>query len=145
MSDDCSAGNCTTPSSRTYRCPANGREYRSVSVRTVMHHVQQAWRRVQRGGNYYFCEDPDCEVVYFAGDDSVILKSGVRTSIGVKIDSADAPICYCFGVTKADALANPGIKRFVMEQTKHGVCSCETSNPSGRCCLKNFPGPVLPE
>jgi hypothetical protein len=110
-----------------------------------LHHVQQAWRRAEEHRNYYFCEDPDCEVVYFTSDDSVILKSEVRTSIGVKVQSAAAPICYCFGITRADALADPGIKRFVMKQTKHGVCSCETSNPSGQCCLKDFPGHDLSE
>ena len=145
MSDNCSAGNCKTSSSHKHRCPANGREYRNVPVRTVLHHVQQAWRRAEPGRNYYFCEDPDCEVVYFASDDSVILKSEVRTTIGVKAHSSASLICYCFGVTEADALANPDTKRFVVEQTKRGVCSCETSNPSGRCCLKDFPGSVRPK
>jgi hypothetical protein len=30
----------------------------------------------------------------------------------------------------------------VMAQTKAGLCSCDTSNPSGRCCLKDFPKPT---
>ena len=42
---------------------------------------------------------------------------------------------------------NPSMKRGrfllldgrIVEQTKNARCSCETSNPSGRCCLKVFP------
>jgi hypothetical protein len=48
-------------------------------------------------------------------------------------------LCYCFGVTKADARSDPGIKKFVMAQTKLGLCACEMRNPSGRCCLPDFP------
>ena len=48
-------------------------------------------------------------------------------------------LCYCFGVSRADFDRNPGTKDFVTAQTKAGLCACETSNPSGRCCLKDFP------
>jgi len=48
-------------------------------------------------------------------------------------------LCYCFGVSSADFERNPATRDFVMAQTKANLCSCETSNPSGRCCLKDFP------
>ena len=88
---------------------------------------------------YFFCDDPNCDVVYFGEDKSVILKSQLRTKVGLKEATEDALLCYCFGVTKADGLSNPSIKNFVSAETKQGLCSCETSNPSGRCCLKDFP------
>jgi hypothetical protein len=91
------------------------------------------------GLRYFFCADPECDVVYFADDDSIITKSQLRTTVGVKESSNDTPACYCFGVTKADAISDPGIREYVMHQTKHAQCSCDVSNPSGRCCLKDFP------
>lgn len=139
MSDCCASETCSTSRPRKRRCPANGVKYHSVAEKTVLHHVKEAWRLSRDGRIFYFCEDPDCDVVYFANDDSVIQKSGVRTDIGTKSRSADAPVCYCFGVTKADAEANTEIRKFVVAETKRGICSCETSNPSGRCCLKAFP------
>lgn len=59
--------------------------------------------------------------------------------IGVKEASDDTLLCYCFGVSKKDFQSDLAIREFVVGQTKAGLCSCETSNPSGRCCLKNFP------
>lgn len=139
MADCCSPSDGKTSPPARRRCPANGREYAEVPARTVAHHVRQAWRRDDRGRRYFFCDDPACEVVYFADDDSVILQSQLRTAVGAKQTAADALVCYCFGITRADALNDPGARDFVLAQTKLGRCACDTRNPSGRCCLKNFP------
>ncbi len=87
---------------------------------------------------YYFCGEPSCDVAYFGDDNSVILKSQLRTRIGVKEQSGDCLLCYCFGVSKSDFARDPAARDFVVKQTKAGLCSCDTSNPSGRCCLKDF-------
>jgi hypothetical protein len=42
-------------------------------------------------------------------------------------------------VSKTDYLDNPGTREFVVEQTKLKHCACEVQNPSGKCCLKDFP------
>ena len=84
---------------------------------------------------YFFCDDPGCDVVYFGQDDTVICRPQLRTPV----KNASALLCYCFGVTLDDASQNPEIRDFVVEKTRQGLCSCDTSNPSGRCCLKNFP------
>ncbi len=110
-----------------------------MSVRTIAHHIKESWGWVPTAERYYFCDDAECDVAYFGGDDSVILKSQLRTRIGVKEQADDALLCYCFGISKADFERNPATKDFVMAQTKTGLCSCDTSNPSGRCCLKDFP------
>ncbi|WP_414718871.1 putative iron-sulfur cluster-binding metallochaperone [Sulfuricella sp.] len=139
MADCCSSSECKTTRPNRYRCPANGIEYMEVSERTIAHHIKHSWQWDGKGRCYFFCDDPDCDVVYFGDDDSVILKSQLRTKVGAKETSDEAMLCYCFGVTKADALNDPGIRDFVVTQTKLGLCSCDTSNPSGRCCLKSFP------
>jgi hypothetical protein len=93
---------------------------------------------------YYFCDSPLCDVVYFGEDGSVYTIDDLRGAIGQKQTPQNAAhnekvICYCFDVTLADAENDPAAKAFVIQQTKDGGCSCETSNPSGRCCLKDFP------
>jgi len=124
---------------RKYRCPVNGSEYASVASKTILHHINRTWERNLSGKAYYFCSDSDCDVVYFGQDDSVILKNELRTKIGAKETTPDRTVCYCFGVSYATALENKTIVEFVKDKTKQALCSCETSNPSGRCCLKDFP------
>lgn len=101
--------------------------------------AEQLQPSVPTAKQYYFCEDPNCEVVYFGADDSVVSKSRLRMLVGVKEREGNAMLCYCFGVSRADFERMPSIRDFVVGQTKVGYCSCETSNPSGRCCLKDFP------
>lgn len=139
MSDCCSTTDCSASQTQKHRCPVNGVAYREVPSKTISHHIARPWQWDDRGHAYYFCEDPECDVVYFSDDEEVILQSQLRTCVGKKSRSADAPICYCFGVSKADAMADVAIKAFVIEQTKLKNCTCDTSNPSGRCCLKDFP------
>jgi hypothetical protein len=107
-----------------------------------MHHITWAWTWQPTAHRYFFCDDPACEVVYFGDDGSTILKSQLRTQIGLKEMSGDELLCYCFGVTKQDFQSNPATRDFVVAQTKAGQCSCDTSNPTGRCCLKDFPKPA---
>jgi hypothetical protein len=139
MSDCCSSSECKTSHPNKHRCPANEIEYTEVSKRTIAHHIKHSWLWNDKGRRYFFCDDPECDIVYFGDDDSVIMKSQLRTKVGAKEASDSTMLCYCFGVTKADALNDPSIRDFVVTKTKLGLCSCDTSNPSGRCCLKNFP------
>jgi len=138
MNNCCPTSNNKTPTSK-HHCPVDGKAYAQISIRTILHHLKTSWSWHGKQQNYYFCNNPDCDIVYFGEDDSVIYKSELRTLVGIKEDSIDAPLCYCFGVSKADARRDPAAKEFVVQQTKAKLCTCETSNPSGRCCLKDFP------
>ena len=120
-------------------CPVNGRGCLEVSERTILHHIKDEWHGRLTSSRYFFCDDPECDVVYFGEDGSTILKSQLRTRIGLKENSPEALLCYCFGVRKGDLHEYPSLRAFVVAQTKAGLCSCDTSNPSGRCCLKDFP------
>ncbi|MFK5983847.1 MAG: hypothetical protein QM479_00260 [Pseudomonadota bacterium] len=124
---------------KKYKCPVNGLEYKAVSTKTILQHINKPWLWQSKQRAYYFCDDPQCQVVYFADDGSIIEKSELRTTVGVKEISADATICYCFGIKRNDARASPAIKTFVVEKTKQHDCACDTRNPSGKCCLKDFP------
>lgn len=135
----CSSSHCETANSVKHKCPVNGIECPEVPRRTITHHIKQSWRWDGKDQPYYFCDDPDCDVVYFGIDDSVILTSEMRTLVGLKNKSNDAILCYCYGATQTDVINERGIRDFVIGKTKEGECSCETSNPSGTCCLKYFP------
>lgn len=139
MSNTCHTECVTESRSRKHACPVNGIEYKSVALKTLLHHIRSPWELVEKQQGYFFCDDPNCEVVYFGEDDSIITTSEIRTIIGIKARSPDALTCYCFGVSNLEAQLYPNIRDFVVRKTKAGICSCDTSNPSGRCCLKDFP------
>ena len=139
MSDCCSSDKGNTSAPRKQPCPVNLQNYISVELKTILHHIKDSWNTNLKEQGYYFCDDKDCDVVYFGEDKSVITEDQLRTKISAKTEKDDVLICHCFGVSRADAKKNAVIKEFVIQQTKIGNCSCETSNPSGRCCLKGFP------
>ncbi len=138
MNNCCTASDpdCHTP--KKHRCPANGKAYVEVSVRTITHHLMRPWEWKPDAQRYFFCDDPDCELVYFGEDGCVITQVQLRTPVGIKDRSPEATLCYCYGISRTDA-NKPGVREYVVGQTRDGACACETRNPSGRCCLKDFP------
>lgn len=139
MSTCCSKTNSTDSLPKKSVCPANGKEYGLVSTETIKHHIKSPWVWQSMEQGYYFCSDPDCPVVYFGQDNSVIKSDDLRTEVGIKSKSSDALICYCYGITKADANNDQLARQFVAEQKTSGSCACKARNPSGKCCLADFP------
>ena len=139
MSDCCSSTEGDKGHPKKRRCPVSGSECAEVSARTITQHIMSPWEWQPRCDHYFFCDDPECDIVYFGEDGSTILKSQVRTRVGAKDVSGEGLLCYCFGVSKSDFLCNQATKEYVLTQTKAGLCSCDSRNPSGRCCLKDFP------
>lgn len=124
---------------RKYNCPVNEQLYVEVERKTVLQHIKSPWEKSLHEDKYYFCDDPNCDVVYFGLNGSLINKSELRTVVGKKESDENALVCYCFGVSKYLAAKFPDIKTFVTQQTKEHNCACDVRNPSGRCCLKDFP------
>ena len=139
MADCCSTPETNTSAATKHPCPLDGKECAEVSARTIAYHLREVWKWTATAERYFFCADPACPVVYFGSDGSTITKNQLRTRVGLKDELDDALVCYCFGVTRADVRGDPGIRDFVVAQTKHKRCACDTCNPSGRCCLKDFP------
>ncbi len=138
MNNCCTQNQPSKHSLKSHECPINGKPYNSVKRKTLLHHILQPWRHTLAQQSYYFCNDPACDVVYFGKDNSVFHSNELRTRIWQKSPDESALLCYCFGITKEYARKNKSIKTFIAEQTKKSLCACETSNPSGRCCLKDF-------
>jgi len=139
MTDCCKPDHAVRSKNLKFICPQNGQEYIEVPLKTVLHHISQPWLHDLVEQRYYFCTDVNCDVVYFAEDETIIRKSELRHKIGSKEKSNDVDICYCFGVTRQAALDDVKLKEYVIQMTKNATCSCEILNPAGRCCLKDFP------
>ena len=120
-------------------CPTCGKACASVPAQTIKHHLKKPWFWHDGGADYYFCASQDCDTVYFALDKrETITQDTLRTQVGIKSKTEDAMVCYCFDVCRKDT-ADTSIKAYVVAQTKAGQCACKIRNPSGRCCLKDFP------
>ena len=140
MSDCCSTNaDKATAAPGKYTCPLNHREYRQVPNKTVMHQIRHPWEHPFDKHRFYFCDDPDCEVVYFDEENNTICTHELRSSVGIKQNSAAATLCYCFDITFEQASLNSGLKEYVIDKTADRMCECATRNPSGKCCLKDFP------
>ncbi|MCW8933899.1 MAG: hypothetical protein OQK98_04165 [Gammaproteobacteria bacterium] len=140
MSQCCSSSHTANKTPEKHICPVNGNRYSSVPQSTILLHINNPWAWHNKSQAYYFCDDPECEVVYFGKDNSILEKSQMRTTVGIKEKLNNSLICYCYGVTLKEATNNTNIKEFVIQQTKQHSCACESRNPSGKCCLKDFPG-----
>ena len=141
MSQCCSNTGTDTAMPGRCRCPVNGLEYGAVRLKTMLHHIRQPWNAPLKEQGYYFCSDPECEVVYFGQDGSIFPRAALRTRVGIKEQGRDDLICYCFGVTKREAEQNHALRQYVADKTRESMCSCESRNPAGRCCLGDFPKP----
>ncbi len=144
MSNCCSSSCTSTASSKKQNCPVCHNISSQVPIATVIKHIKKSWQWDKKNSGktahqYYFCHTPDCNIVYFDNANTTIKQFELRTQVGIKDPSGNSLICYCFGVTKNEAIKNPTIKDFVIRQTKEKVCACDHFNPSGKCCLKDFP------
>lgn len=123
-------------------CAACDSKAKKVERLTVEHLIKDEHLDELRETQYYFCETPSCEVVYFSNEtEQYFAKRDVRVRVGMKETEAPIPICYCFDFTEQmvrdELLARrattiPGV---IARETKAGRCACEVKNPSGRCCL----------
>ncbi len=142
MSDCCnsSSDNTVTNKALTRKaCPSCKEIGLSVQYATVLQHVKQPWGKRRDNQGYFFCHSTDCDVVYFSENDTKISKAEVRNLIGIKeIENDDALLCYCFDISRKDYRKKPNLKAYVVGLTKDKICSCDTKNPSGRCCLRDF-------
>ncbi len=144
MSDCCSSSCSTSKPSKKQSCPVCHNTSSLVSISTMIKHIKEPWLWDKNdskkiSAQYYFCGNPNCDIVYFDDKNTIIKQFELRTQVGIKDQSGNSLICYCFGVTKNEAIKDPAIKEFVIKQTKDKVCACDHFNPSGKCCLKDFP------
>jgi hypothetical protein len=138
MSCDC----CTSTPARSAHCPACRQPGETVSTTTLLHQLATPWQQRLDEGAYYFCNQPGCAVVYFSDAGERFSSEALRQPAGQKSAAAGRTLCYCFDIRfsdLSDAAAAKQCREFVINQTRNKVCACEQRNPSGRCCLRDFP------
>jgi hypothetical protein len=144
MSDCCSVNGKSASAPAVMACLVNGARSKQVDMLTVRSLV----RRLPLGmanTQYYFCEAPQCDVVYFSSNPRapVFRRPDLLVRVGAKETEDPVPVCYCFGFTRKDIeeeVAQAGrstIPERITAEVKAGNCACEVKNPSGKCCLGN--------
>ena len=123
------------------RCPVSGSRGAALDVITVKALlVEHALRRFLPG-EYRFCPDPACDVVYFSADGQRFTTADLRVPVWQKVPFGDRTICYCFGETEASMRSEvaSGEGARVIERVREHIaaerCACDVRNPRGACCL----------
>lgn len=122
-------------------CPVAGKPGKRVPSVTVRNLTRDERLPEVEGREWFYCDLPDCDVVYFAADGTTLLKNVLKVRVGAKEKAAPRPVCYCFGHTVEsirDEVARTGhstVADSIASRVKTGECSCETLNPKGSCCL----------
>jgi hypothetical protein len=125
----------------TSRCPASGSQGSAVDLLTVKALLTERALRNLRPGEYRFCPDAACEVVYFSADGDRFTTTDVRVPVWQKLRFGERPICYCFGESEATIRLEVGSMGLssAVERIRHHIdaerCACEVRNPRGACCL----------
>lgn len=138
----CCEVNGNPPAPAAVACPVNGARSKQVDTLTVKSLV----RRLPLGmpnTQYYFCDAPDCDVVYFALDSKapIFRRADLLVRVGAKVSEEPIPVCYCFGFARKDIwdeIRDTGkstAAERIAAEIKAGRCACEMRNPSGKCCL----------
>jgi hypothetical protein len=124
-------------------CPGCGEEGRRVSATTLEAMLGPVRAAPLLSGEPRFCRTRDCDVLYYGRDGGNARKAESRVRVGLKESSDPIPVCYCFGVTRADIereIAETGActaAARIAAEVKAGHCSCEVKNPLGACCLND--------
>ncbi len=144
MSDCCSVNGKSASAPAVMACPVNGARSKQVdmlTVKSLVCHLPLGIANAQ----YYFCEAPQCDVVYFPSNPqaAIFRRADLLVRVGAKETRDPIPVCYCFGFTRKDIedeVAQTGrstIGDRITAEVKAGNCACEVKNPSGKCCLGN--------
>ena len=151
MSDCCSVKDPKTPAPpAVLACPVSGRRSKrvdGVTLKSMVRHLPFG----MSPGQYYFCDDSACDIVYFSADPvaPIFSRGDLLVRVGVKEQSDPIQICYCIGITRTDIwdeirkTGKSTIAERIRAEVKAGRCACEVKNPSGKCCLGDVMRAVL--
>lgn len=141
MSDCCSVGD-GSKAPAVMACPVNGARSKQVDMLTVKSLVRQLPLGMP-DTQYYFCEAPGCDAVYFPLDTQAPLfrREDLVVRVGAKEIKDPLLVCYCFGFTRQDiwdeirSTGKSTVAKRITAEVEAGRCACEMKNPSGKCCL----------
>ncbi len=154
MTDECcgvpEAGSafCALPSAGVVReaadgfhCPQCGEKGKRVGRPTVRALLARSLRLVE--GDYWFCRNEGCDVVYYSELGLSFLTEDLREQVYQKRPhDPDVFVCYCFRHTVGEVTGgSPQGRARILEDITAGIhsaqCACDIRNPQGSCCLGN--------
>ncbi len=125
-------------------CPNCGKEGKAVPLITIRAQVRRDHHRYSQLTTGYYCTSAEDDLVYyFADSDTTIWKTDLVEPGPVKGKGDDTMICFCFRHRRQEILddyrknGKSVIEIQIRKKVKAGACSCEVSNPAGKCCLGN--------
>ena len=136
-----------TPAPAKAICQASQTSSPKINRRTLEHLMKpEAVNKIQEG-QYYYCDDPTCDVVYFSEQAlPYFIKDDLTVKVFHKDTGDDVNVCYCFDWTRGrikeqirstgKSTASLEIAQLVRDQ----ICTCDITNPKGRCCLGDING-----
>jgi len=123
-------------------CPVSGTSSRKIQHRTVEHLVKSELAGSISDSQYYYCDAPDCSVVYFSQDSSgAFNQEDLQVAVFAKDQGKDVNVCYCFDWTRGrieEEIKETGtstVSRDVAEKVRADLCDCDIKNPKSTCCL----------
>lgn len=143
MSDCCQSKGETGESMSTSckKCGHKGRSVQRVTPESLL--LPESCAKLN-DSQYNYCPSESCDVVYFSNEgDSYFHKSDLSVRVGQKEVDDPVTVCYCFGHTRqsvCEEIRKTGkstVQADITAKVKAGLCSCETTNPQGSCCLGN--------
>ena len=121
-------------------CSCKGKPVNEITIENLV--KKPVIEEIESLNGFYYCETPNCGVVYFNNEQQVYLhKEDVKVRVGIKETESSIPVCYCFGWTNKKIFeqikrqGNSTAVKDITARVKSGECECEKKNPSGRCCL----------
>jgi hypothetical protein len=122
-------------------CPDSGSLGKAVDRQTVKALLTEHALQRLTAGDYRFCTDTRCDVVYFSTDGARFTTVDVRVAVWQKLRFGRRPMCYCFGESEAsirteiEATGRSSAVERIRGHIAAGRCACEVRNPRGACCL----------
>ena len=127
--------------SRT-ECPFSGKLSSNIQRRTLEHLLVDKRLSLLQNKQYYYCDDPDCDVVYFPyGKGEYFTRRDIKVKVYSKDPGGDVNVCYCFDWSRnrikneIEETGKSTAANQISREVKAGNCRCDIKNPKGRCCL----------
>lgn len=122
-------------------CPVSGKPGKRVGTVTLESLVLVDQLPTLDGRDWFFCDLPECDVVYFSSEEDTVTKDALMVRVGTKEQDAPQSVCYCFGHTaqsirtEIEETGASTVVDSITAKVKAGECACELKNPKGSCCL----------
>ena len=130
------------PEQSDSRCPGCQSVGHAVGPETLQARLPAEVRRTL-AESAYFCPNGRCPIVYYDDFASVVKREIIPGPIPIK--DADAALCACFGVTRADIEAD--VEEGIVKRTRAAVlqaqsdqAQCTKLAPNGRTCVPEVQG-----